>query len=306
MESRPRTGYSSLTVERDRGVIWVCDISRSSSYMNSDDLAGPIEEFLPRLHWVSELAIRSIGGELIQWTGDGFIAWFRLDVERDLGRICNRIVEAIWHFTTFVNITQLCVESGKPFRIRHGLTYEPDALVTHVTHQDGHESKIISGRNVVLAFRLSGVESDFPNVATQQRVYQAVSARTRNLVAFKRWTLSAEQLLRYFKGEKTGTMALYLSGSAKVNQPKADAWVTRAQRLLARVEGGRRPAQTDNTFIDNFYRDLARSKDQEWCRESLDLYTEFLRNEMAGPLTRVLDVVGKLEQESGEEHRVIG
>jgi class 3 adenylate cyclase len=297
MSSQPRTGYSSLTVERDRGVIWVCDISRSSSYMNSDDLAGPIEEFLPRLHWVSELAIRSIGGELIQWTGDGFIAWFRLDVERDLGRICNRILEAIWHFTTFVNITQLCVDSPKPFRIRHGLTYEPDALVTHTTHQDGHESKIISGRNVVLAFRLSGVESDFPNVSTQQRVYQAVSARTRNLVAFKRWTLSAEQLLRYFKGEKTGTMALYLSGSAKVNQPKADAWVSRAQRLLARVDGSRRPSQVDSTFVDNFYRDLRNSKDQDWCRESLDVYTEFLRNEMAGPLTRVLDVVGKLEAE---------
>ena len=304
MNAQPRTGYSSLTVERDRGVIWVCDISRSSSYMNSDDLAGPIEEFLPRLHWVSELAIRSIGGELIQWTGDGFIAWFRLDVERDLGRICNRILEAIWHFTTFVNITQLCVDSPKPFRIRHGLTYEPDALVTHTTHQDGHESKIISGRNVVLAFRLSGVESDFPNVATQQRVYQAVSARTRNLVAFKRWTLSAEQLLRYFKGEKTGTMALYLSGSAKVNQPKADAWVARAQRLLARVDGSRRPSQVDSTFVDHFYRDLIDSKDQDWCRESLDVYTEFLRNEMAGPLTRVLDVVGRLEGESGD--RVVG
>ena len=34
--------------------------------------------------------------------------------------------------------------------------------------KDGHVSKTISGRNVVLAFRLSGVEADFPNVATQQ------------------------------------------------------------------------------------------------------------------------------------------
>jgi hypothetical protein len=304
MESSRNGGYSSLTVERDRGVIWVSDISRSSSYINSDDLAEPIEEFLPRLHWVSEMAIRSIGGELIQWTGDGFIAWFRLNVERDLGKVCNRILEAIWHFTSFVNITQLCVDSSKPFRIRHGLTYEPDALVTRTTHTDGHESKIISGRNVVLAFRLSGVESDFPNVATQQRVYQVLSARTRNLVLFKRWQLTAEQLLRYFKGEKTGTMALYTSGGPKVNQPRADAWVARAQKLLARVEGARRSAHVDTTFVDNFYSTLARSKDQAWCRESLDVYTEFLRNEMAGPLTRVLDVVGRLEGESGD--RVVG
>src|SRR5690606_20915909 len=91
----PRRGYSSLTVHRDRGVLWVCDISRSSSFMNSDDLAEHIEAFLPRLHWVSSLAIHAIHGELIQWTGDGFIAWFPLEVERQLGRTCNRILEAI-------------------------------------------------------------------------------------------------------------------------------------------------------------------------------------------------------------------
>ena len=166
----PRQGYSSLTVHRDRGVLWVCDISSSSSFINSDDLAEHIEAFLPRLHWVSSLAIQAIHGELIQWTGDGFIAWFPLEVERQLGRTCNRILEAIWHFTAFINITQLCVDSPRPFRIRHGLTYEPDALVTLTTHQDGHVSKIISGRNVVLAFRIAGVEADFPNVATQQKI----------------------------------------------------------------------------------------------------------------------------------------
>ncbi len=166
----PRRGYSSLTVHRDRGVLWVCDISSSSSFINSDDLAEHIEAFLPRLHWVSSLAIQAIHGEFIQWTGDGFIAWFPLEVERQLGRTCNRILEAIWHFTAFINITQLCVDSPRPFRIRHGLTYEPDALVTLTTHQDGHVSKIISGRNVVLAFRISGVEADFPNVATQQKI----------------------------------------------------------------------------------------------------------------------------------------
>ena len=87
----PRRGYSSLTVHRDRGVLWVCDISNSSSFINSDDLAEHIEAFLPRLHWVSSLAIQAIDGEIIQWTGDGFIAWFPLEVERQLGRTCNRI-----------------------------------------------------------------------------------------------------------------------------------------------------------------------------------------------------------------------
>ena len=294
LKKHPRRGYAALTVHRDRGVLWVCDISKSSSYINDDALAGDIEEFLPRLHWVSSLAIRSIHGELIQWTGDGFIAWFPLEVERQLGQTCNRIIEAIWHFTAFINATQLCVESSRPFRIRHGLTYEPDALVTLTTHEDGHESKIISGRNVVLAFRLAGIESDFPNVATQHKVWDAVSARTRNLVNLKQWKPTPEQLLQYFKGERTGTMSLYVSGRPKAKAAPPEAWIAKAHALISKVESARRSSQVDSLFVDNFYPDLAGSKAQAWCRESLDTYVRFLRENTAGPLTKALDVLGQL------------
>ncbi len=294
----PRRAYSALTVHRARGVLWVCDISRSSSFINSDDLAEHFEAFLPRLHWVSSLAIQAVHGELIQWTGDGFIAWFPLEVERQLGRTCNRILEAIWHFSAFVNITQLCVESPRPFRIRHGLTYEPDALVTLTTHQDGHVSKIISGRNVVLAFRLAGVEADFPNVATQQKIVQTLPARTKNLTNLKRWTPSKEQFLKYFKGEKMGTAGLCVSGRPKVSQSRADTWITQAEALLARAEGGRHRTPVDNTFVENFFPDLARSKDHRWCEESLDRYVRFLKEDMLGSLQKALDVIHEVRPES--------
>ena len=294
----PRRGYSSLTVHRDRGVLWVCDISNSSSFINSDDLAEHIEAFLPRLHWVSSLAIQAIHGELIQWTGDGFIAWFPLEVERQLGRTCNRILEAIWHFTAFINITQLCVASPRPFRIRHGLTYEPDALVTLTTHQDGHVSKIISGRNVVLAFRIAGVEADFPNVATQQKIVQALSNRTKNLMNLKRWTLTEAQLLKYFKGEKMGTTSLYVSGRPKVSQSRADTWITRAESLLARAESGRWRTPVESTFVENFFPDLVQSKGQDWCEESLDIYVRFLKENLLGSLQKALDVINQFQPDS--------
>lgn len=290
----PPRGYASLSVGRDRGVIWVCDISKSSSYINSDDLAEAFEAFLPRLHWVSSLAIDALGGEFIQWTGDGFIAWFPLEVERLLGRTCNRLLEAIWHFSAFVNITQLCVETPRPFRIRHGLTYEPDALVTRTTHQtSGHVSKIISGRNVVLAFRLSGVESDFPNVATQSRVEQVVSTRTKHLVNLRRWELTGDQRLKYFKGEKLGTAGLFVSGRAKLKPPRADAWAERAESLIARADSRRRPAADEPGFIDNFFSHLADSDDHAWCRESLDAYVDFARDGIGGSLGTVLDLIGR-------------
>lgn len=291
----PRRGYSSLTVHRDRGVLWVCDIARSSSFINSDELAEQIEMFLPRLHWVSSLAIHAIQGELIQWTGDGFIAWFPIEVERQLGRVCNRILEAIWHFTAFINSTQLCIDSPRPFRIRHGLTYEPDALVTLTTHQDGHVSRVVSGRNVVLAFRLSGVEADFPNVATQQKIVQTLSARTRNLMNLKRWTLSDDQLLKYFKGEKLGTASLYLTGRPKVSQSRADTWILRAEGLLARAEGSRHRTPADSTFIEHFFPDLVRSPGQDWCGDSLDRYLRFLQDNMQDLLPQVQDLTRRFQ-----------
>lgn len=247
------------------------------------------------VQWVSSLAIHAIHGELIQWTGDGFIAWFPLEVERQLGRTCNRILEAIWHFTAFINITQLCVDSPRPFRIRHGLTYEPDALVTLTTHQDGHVSKTISGRNVVLAFRLSGVEADFPNVATQQKIVPALSARTKNLMNLKRWKLTEAQLLKYFKGEKQGTTGLYISGRPKMSQSRADTWVTHAETLLMRAESGRNRAAVESTFVENFFPDLVHSKGQDWCEESLDLYVRFLKENMLGSLQKALDIITQLQ-----------
>jgi hypothetical protein len=290
---RQSRGFSSLTVQRDRGIVWVCDISHSSGFINSDELAEHIEAFLPRLHWVSSLAIQAVHGELITWTGDGFIAWFPLEVERQLGRTCNQIFEAIWHFTAFVNITQLCVDSPRPFRIRHGVTYEPDALVTLTTHQDGHVSKTISGRNVVLAFRLAGVEADFPNVATQQKIVQALSVRPKNLVNLRRWTLTKEQLLKYFKGEKLGTTSLYVSGRPKIGQSRADTWISRADSLLARADSARNRAPVENTFVENFFPDLARSNGQDWCEESLDTYVGFLKENLLGSAQKALDVISE-------------
>lgn len=183
----------------------------------------------------------------------------------------------------------------RPFRIRHGLTYEPDALVTLTTYQDGHVSKIISGRNVVLAFRISGVEADFPNVATQQKIVQALSSRTKNLMNLKRWTLTEAQLLKYFKGEKMGTTSLYVSGRPKVSQSRADTWITRAESLLARAESGRQRTSVESTFVENFFPDLIQSKGQDWCEESLDIYVRFLKENMLGSLQKALDVINQFQ-----------
>ena len=39
---RQPPGYAALGISRSRGLIWVCDISKSSTYLNSDEMASSL------------------------------------------------------------------------------------------------------------------------------------------------------------------------------------------------------------------------------------------------------------------------
>ena len=49
----------SFAFERGRGVVWVCDIQNSSKYLNDNELAAAIEDYLPRLHWLGKVVVDS-------------------------------------------------------------------------------------------------------------------------------------------------------------------------------------------------------------------------------------------------------
>ena len=132
-------------------------------------------------------------------------------------------------------------------------------------------------------------------MATQQKIVQALSNRTKNLMNLKRWTLTEAQLLKYFKGEKMGTTSLYVSGRPKVSQSRADTWITRAESLLARAESGRWRTPVESTFVENFFPDLVQSKGQDWCEESLDIYVRFLKENLLGSLQKALDVINQFQ-----------
>lgn len=122
---------------RSRGIVWVCDVAGSSSHLNSETGVEDTEAFLPRLYWVAALAVESAGGKFIKWTGDGFLAWFETPLHRDVKKVARRCLDAVWHLTVIVNVTQLGLAPGKPFKVRHGVAYEQDALLTEITHPGG-------------------------------------------------------------------------------------------------------------------------------------------------------------------------
>ena len=58
---------------RYRGLVWVCDIKGSSTYLNDPRSALDMEKFLPRMLTVAHGIVEAAGGELIKFTGDGFL-----------------------------------------------------------------------------------------------------------------------------------------------------------------------------------------------------------------------------------------
>jgi hypothetical protein len=76
-----------------------------------------------------------------------------------------------------------------------------------------------------------------------------------------------------------------------VSQSRADTWITRAERLLARAESGRRRPPVESTFVENFFPDLSQAQGQAWCEASLALYVRFLQENRLGALQKALDVI---------------
>ena len=94
------------------------------------------------------------------------------------------------------------------FKVRHGICYEQDALLIKIGHID-HNSLDLIGRAVVLAFRLSGMQADFPGIATQKEL---INGKPRPIgYSWKKKRLTREDNLKYFKGEKFGANNIYVS-----------------------------------------------------------------------------------------------
>ncbi|MBN1461594.1 MAG: hypothetical protein JXA57_18850 [Armatimonadetes bacterium] len=278
---------------RSRGVVWVCDVAGSSSRLNSENGVEDTEAFLPRLYWTAALAVECAGGRFIKWTGDGFLAWFETPLHRDLGRIARRCLEAVWHLTVMVNVTQLGLAPKSRFKIRHGLTYEQDALLTKIIHPEGLASLDLTGRAVVLAFRLSGMTAAFPGITAQRDIVEAAGDSLS--LQFRRWIPTAEEGLKFFKGERWGTNALYVSAAKKPRIRSKKATVKQARSAIQQAEAQVSVDDARLTFSRALYDGMLAGP--EWSRNVATDYSQFIREELLGSLKAVLRAVERTPNE---------
>jgi hypothetical protein len=254
--------------------------------LNSNATVDALETFLPRLHWLAITVVSAAGGEFIKWTGDGFLAWFEIPLVRAMEERVSTILHAVWQLTAIVNTTNLKVD-GQEFLIRHGVTYEEDALITRLSFPTGYQQVDIIGRNVVLAFRLAGVDGlSFPGIVTQKQIARATSVKKENHITFAHWRPTKVELLIYFKGQKFGTDSLYKSVERKLPRSSQRNLIKKAKTLVQHVE--------DDTEGSGTHFELVRAVIQkmqdgpEWARSVLDRYLSFVTSDILGNLKKAL------------------
>lgn len=262
---------------RSRGLIWVCDVAGSSRLLNRNETASATEEFLQRFLYLALLAVNSGNGVFVKWTGDGFLSFYETPLDREVGKVAEIIFDCARTLTTLVNVTQLCAQPAERIRIRHAVTYEKDALVIDLEHSGNMRSKDVLGRNVVSAFRMSGIACEFPGIVTQKEVLKAVEdAGLDLLTTFKALPMTAELRLRYFKGERFGSRDIYVSANrqprGKVSRKGA---LKTAKTFIKHIEGGSDTNPRLALYRKSFWDRVGHGP--QWCDQMQEVFAkEFL------------------------------
>lgn len=291
-KSSPRN--RDFSFERSRGIVWVCDLEGSSKYLNDKDCVAELEKFLPRLYFVSAAIVEAAGGKFIKWTGDGFLAWFETPLHREVSEKAAAVFDAIFHLSTFVNVTQLGAKVERTFRLRHGVTYEKDALLTKIKTDGESPALDIIGRDVVLAFRLSGIKAKHPGIATQKELVDAVSSQAGQTITFRRWQANDDELLKFFKGEKRGTSTVYVTAD-KARKPTSPTTILKkSKKIIDQAEGRIEGGTKENSVVDGFV--AAMSAGPEWGKEALKEYVHFIRNDLLGSLKTAVEVIERAKK----------
>lgn len=278
---------SDFAFERGRGIVWVSDLAASSALLNSDSAVEDFERFLPRFYWFSDALLSAAGGRVVKWTGDGFLGWIPLRLDREKPGAARAAYTLAWHLTVLVNVTQMGLDPTRRFRLRHGVTYEPDGLLLTRHSESGVERDVI-GRDVVLAFRLAGVPSEFPFIVTPFQLAQLAGPHG-SIATFEEWEPSEEEILTFFKGEDRG--AGRLARSTKPVRPLAhDEARADAQRVVRALH----ESEPDEELVQVFMGLQERvAEGPGWAEEVLKSYLAWLREDVVAPLVDFVQLMKK-------------
>jgi hypothetical protein len=112
------------------------------------------------------------------------------------------------------------------------------------------------------------------------------STNGQPLVISASGNVTADDRLRYFKGERWGIAALYKSCEKKRRTTSSSTVAKRVRRATAKAEQGDHSNDAGLEFAHNFLMRMQAGPD--WCREVVDEHVVFLRDDMLGSLKSLL------------------
>lgn len=283
---------------RARGIVWVCDLAHSSSYLNDDKTVTDLEEFLERFVFISRGIVEAASGQFIKWTGDGFLAWLPTPLHRTLGYRSLSVLNAAWHLSFMVNVTQLGLEPMRKFKIRHGMAYEQDALLIRTPRANGDDSLDLIGRAIVLAFRLSSIPAKFPDIVTQDELLNAARSVGHLFISFSRLKFTQSDRLKFFKGERWQTSSIYASADRRPQHVSPKSLKKQLKRTIRAAEG-REPMPTYQTEFSEKYQAFMQTG-PEWCRQVWEKEHHFLHR----MFSVLKDVEGSLQVTMSDRGRL--
>ena len=145
----------------------------------------------------------------------------------------------------------------------------------------------LMGRAVVLAFRLSSVATTFPGITTHRDVIEAVG--NGSTFAFRKWKPTREERLKFFKDEKWGTNALFVSGARK---PRIQSKATALKLAKSAIEKAESKLPADDPsfmFANSLLQGMANGP--EWSRAVVVEYSRFVREELLASLKAITSVM---------------
>jgi len=280
---------SKFEFDRSRGIVWVCDVIKSSNYLNDDDSVNDLEQFLPRLYWVSNALVEAYGCQFIKWTGDGFLAWCPVPLYRELGEKAAAITFAASMLGILVNVTQFGINTKKKIKICHSIVLEEDALLIRITHKKNHQSLDLIGRSAVLAFRLCGIPSSSPHIVTQREIVEATRRNKWTSCSFKKRNFNSVEIDKFFKGEKWGTKNIFVS-KEKVCRPRSlRSVIKQTKKAICKAEGEAKIPEMKQKYAEVYVNKML--KGPQWCSDIMMEFARFTEEELLGSLKKLLPLL---------------
>lgn len=280
---------NNFSFNRSRGIIWVCDVENSSNFLNNNETADFIEEYLPRLHWIARKIAESTGGKFIKWTGDGFLVWFECKLHRERGTAAKKAFEAAWYLSILSNVTKLGLDKNVTIKIRHGITFEEDALVTMINEKNNHSIDLL-GRAVVLAFRLSGIPVQFPGIVTQRDLVTESKKYNSFVQNFEKLIFTPDELNKYFKGEKWSTKSIFATSMITKRKTGTRSILKNVKTVVNKADGLIELSEEDKGRSD-YLKGL--NDGPEWVTLMMNSFEKFLRDDLYKQLKDIVPLFEK-------------